>query len=118
MKTQTKHTVQHSSGTWMTERANSGRIIYTETQRDFETKEVRTLAFLVRNEAQFPVEQADANGRLMAAAPDLLAALEQCRDFVSAYIKAGQSGASVAELPGPYEIEKAINRAIDKANGK
>ena len=66
---------QHTPGPWKTQRVHSGRIIYTETQRDFETKETRTLAFLVRNEAQFPVEQSDANGRLIAAAPDLLAAL-------------------------------------------
>ena len=65
----------HTPGPWKTQRVHSGRIIYNETQRGFETKETRTLAFLVRNEAQFPVEQSDANGRLMAAAPDMLAAL-------------------------------------------
>ena len=65
----------YTPGPWRTQRVHSGRVIYTETQRNFETKETRTLAFLVRNEAQFPVEQSDANGRLMAAAPDLLAAL-------------------------------------------
>lgn len=71
MKTETKHT----PGPWMTQRSHSGRTIYAETQRDFEIKETRILAFMVRNEAQFPVEQSDANARLIAAAPELLAAL-------------------------------------------
>ncbi len=65
---------QHTPGPWKTQRAHSGRIVYKETQRNFETNETRILAFLVRNEAQFPVEDSDANGHLIAAAPDLLSA--------------------------------------------
>ena len=65
----------YTPGEWKTERSHSGRIIYSETQRDFDTKERRILAFLTRNEAQFPVEQADCNGKLMAASPALLSAL-------------------------------------------
>ena len=61
------------------------------------------------------VQDVSANAHLISAAPDLLAALEQCREFISVYIKAGQSGASVEGLPAPYEVEGVIKRAISKA---
>ena len=77
MKTETTRKAQHTPGPWKTQRAHSGRIVYKETQRNFETNETRILAFLVRNEAQFPVEDSDANGHLIAAAPDLLAFAER-----------------------------------------
>ena len=37
------------------------------------------LCFMVRNEDYFPVEESDANARLIAAAPDLL---QVARDFL------------------------------------
>lgn len=61
--------------------------------------------------------EARANARLIASAPDLLAALEQCQTFVSAYIKAGQSRADMAGMPGPYAIDTAIKSAIARATG-
>jgi len=76
MKTTHTNETKHTPGPWETARSHSGRNIYKQTQRDFDTKETRMLAFLVRNEDYFPVEESDANARLMASAPELLAALE------------------------------------------
>ena len=45
-------------------------------------------------------EEADANARLIAAAPDLLAALKECRAH------------------GFYSVEHLVDAAIEKAEGK
>ena len=55
--------------------------------------------------AALPDSESDANARLIAAAPDLLAVLEQVRDF--------WSGGDA-----PEALENAIHAAIARANGK
>ena len=114
MKTDAKHT----PGPWMTQRSHSGRTIYAETQRDFEIKETRILAFMVRNEAQFPVEQSDANARLIAAAPELLAELREIESKLSALLCERVLDSTLPEF---YEVRNARNSArvaISKAEGK
>jgi hypothetical protein len=106
MKTTHTNETKHTPGPWETARSHSGRNIYKQTQRDFDTKETRMLAFLVRNEDYFPVEESDANARLIAAAPELLAALER---FAKWY---GQN--SMPELQG---VACDAFQAIAKAKG-
>jgi len=60
------------------------------------------LCFIVRNEDYFPVEESDANARLIAAAPELLAALQLV------YANAGES---------PEWIRARIGSVISKAEG-
>lgn len=98
MKTHT-----HTLGPWQTKRSHSGRVIYKETQRDFETKQTRMLAFMVRNEDLFPVEESDANAYLIAAAPDLLQVtkdfllLAQLHDWEGAAIEFAKATLAKAE---------------------
>jgi hypothetical protein len=73
------HTHTHTPGPWQNQRNHSGQVISKKTQRDFETNETKMLCFMVRNEDYFPVEESDANARLIAAAPDLL---QVARDFL------------------------------------
>jgi len=51
-------------------------------------------------------ENAEANAKLMAAAPDLLDALIEARDFINSL---------VIEFPNDYEILTKIDAAINKS---
>ena len=100
----TTHT--HTPGPWQTARRHAGRDIFKEERRDFETKEVKFLAFMVRNEDYLPVEESDANARLMTAAPDMLAALDRAAEHFKRH--------GTAETQG---IACDVFKAIAKARG-
>lgn len=61
----------------------------------------------------------EANARLIAAAPDLLAALKAAQGFIDAVILWGQKQPrSVTEgMPGPYEVETTVAATIARATG-
>jgi hypothetical protein len=113
MKTQNTHT----PGPWESERAHSGRVIYKEIQRDFETKETRMLAFMVRNGDQFPVEESDANASLIAASPDLLTALEWSMRCMGDYLSADSQEARDYCYKDLAHAHKQAIQAIAKAKG-
>lgn len=63
----------------------------------------------------------DANARLIAAAPDLLAALKRAVDTIRAFHGIGLNGPAEAGMWELYQQSpemKAINAAIAKAEGK
>jgi len=105
----TTQSTGHTPGPWQTQRSHSGRIIYKETQRDFDTNETRMLAFMVRNEDQFPVEESDANARLIAAAPELLNLLILALPYV-------EEGEAFNKPDGP-RLSVQIRALISKAEG-
>jgi hypothetical protein len=111
------NTHTHTPGPWQNQRNHSGRVISKKTQRDFETNETKMLCFIVRNEDYFPVEESDANARLIASAPDLLAALREIESKLTALLCERVLDSTLPEF---YEVRDARNSAraaIAKAEG-
>lgn len=106
---------QHTPGPWKSGKGLTS--IYRERQKDFDTKEFHLVAIVTRNEDYMPNEQSDANARLIASAPDLLAGLRQTAFALeSVLMLAGGSLRPMAvEELGKYLAQ--AKAAIAKAEG-
>lgn len=73
-----------------------------------------TIALVSHDHSLVPEDEADANARLIAAAPDLL---EACHNAIEAYHILAITDISL-RLPGFEDCLAALNAAIAKAEGR
>jgi hypothetical protein len=106
-------TLQHTAGPWTARLAGT-----TGLRWRINTSDNRSLAEL-RNDPRMTgvqTDEVDANALLIAAAPELLEALEQTRDDIYMYLEwARRNGKSNSELK---RIGSCIDAAIAKATGQ
>lgn len=89
---------QHTQGEWKVENWNG---VYNTTVLDQEDNMLCETYY--GDELRTPAVQAEANAKLMAAAPELLRVLEECKNTLSN---------CVSELPDSYK--KAVKQQIYK----
>lgn len=101
MQTTNETTVQHTPGPWIIETDESGLATVTDSATEgIEIAKIRTHSIRIGIKVPDLREEKTANARLIAAAPELLAALEAIR---TAYDNAARHGHSI-----PSEIVRTI----------
>jgi hypothetical protein len=98
----------HTPGPWKIE---DGRVIQG---RAFD-QSYRNICDLVRGQTP---ESADANARLIAAAPDLLAALQEALDFAEDREDVNDGDYGIPEANAHMRLAMMLRAAIAKAEGK
>ena len=111
MTTNTK--IQHTPGPWEARVANEYRPTcygYTVSSDERPLAEVFKIGLTT--------EAAEANAHLIAAAPDLLAALEACKEWIDNLVTQGTIDPLLDAMPNNFGGRKTISAAIAKARGE
>lgn len=112
---------KHTPGPWRTLAKNPRKIVTAETRHTIVascyTDASNGPGLRTKQSAGSPPrEDAEANARLIAAAPELLEALESCRLYIE-----GVAEFNGLAITGPGTLAKTVNEAraaITKATGK
>lgn len=120
----TDHVASHTPGPWSVEDPIGGELSIVEVNKPtHEWKFIATVYLREGNDPdEFPHLVSEANARLIAAAPDLLAIAKQCASECAGCSGAG-TWARVTNVAGPAIREPCedcadIRKVIDKAEGR
>jgi hypothetical protein len=107
---------KHTPGPWSVEDPIEHELSIVEAgKQDYEWKFIATVPYGGQNDGDFPRSVADANARLIAAAPDLLTTL---RDLLAECDRHGCFGEVSMEFPTIKPIFDAARRAVANAEGR
>ena len=106
----------HTPGPWEAARLKRHARIYVDVSQEArERGGPRSIASVCCDKSQMHQGEAEANARLIAAAPDLLAACEGCLAYLES--KALSINVPDSEANDAADMTAAVRAALTKANG-